>query len=230
MKTQALPGVLDGNTQSRSASVVLVPAADRESAQRVPPARCGAQAGQAAGPRPRAPAHHLRAHARTRPRALPGQAQRPARHGGPVRTAAQLHRRTGRRQASRRAVAGLPRRPGGDTDVAARAAGHRQDPLRAQAGRAAGHRHEPGAHELDDGRLAAVGRVVAVEGRQARQGVRSAGGRPVRQPGDRGRRDRQGQRRRPVRSRSAPCTACWNTTRPARSWTNSPRWRSTPAR
>ena len=64
------------------------------------------------------------------------------------------------------------RRPGGHADAAARPARHRQDPLRAQAGRPAGHRHEPGADELDDGGLAAVGRVVAVEGRQAGQGVR----------------------------------------------------------
>jgi hypothetical protein len=80
----------------------------------------------------------------------------------------------------------------------------------------AGHRHEPGAHELHDRRLAAVGLVVAVEGRQARQGVRGAGRRPVCQPGDRGGRDRQGQL--PTRSttRWARSTACWSTTRRAR--------------
>jgi hypothetical protein len=62
-----------------------------------------------------------------------------------------------------------------------------------KAGRTAGNRHEPGAHELHDRRLAAVGLIVAVERCQARQGVRGAGGWRVCQPGDRGGRDRQGQ-------------------------------------
>ena len=145
------------------------------------------------------PAHHLRAHARTRPGSLPGQAQRRARHGRAVRTAAQFHRSARRRAAPCRAGAGQPRRPRSHADAAARPARHRQDALREEAGRVAGHRHVAGADELDDRRLAAVGLVVAMERRAARQGVRGAGRRPVRQPGDGGRRNRQGQRRRAVR-------------------------------
>ena len=171
--------------------------------QRVPSRRRGAQAHTPAGhgkpTRTRGPAHRVRTHAGARPRALPGQALRRAGHGRPVRAAAQLHRGAGRRAPPRRAGPGQPRRPRSHAHAAAGRAGHRQDPFRPPPGRAAGHRHEPGAHEFHDGRLAAVGLVLAMEGRAAGQGVRGAGRRRVRQPGHRGGRDRQGRRRRAVR-------------------------------
>ena len=95
---------------------------------------------------------------------------------------------------------------------------------------AARHRHGLRLDELDDRRLAAVGRVVAVEGRAPGQGLRDAGRRPVRQPGDGGRRDRQGRRRTRLRPARARCTACSSTTPRCTSPTSSPRCRSTRAR
>ena len=64
---------------------------------------------------------------------------------------------------------------------------------------AARHRLRLRADELAHRRLGAVGRLLAVEERQARQGVRHLPERRLCQPGDRGRRDRQGERRRAVR-------------------------------
>ena len=84
-------------------------------------------------------------------------------------------------------------------DAAARRARHRQDALRAQDRAAARHRLRLRADELAHRRLGAVRRLLAVEERQARQGVRHLPERRLRQPGDRGGRDRQGERRRPVR-------------------------------
>ncbi len=203
LQARFLEGVLhDDESQPRAPDPGPV-AAGGADAQRVPARRGRAQALTAAGgqcrARPRPSARRVRAHARARARALPGQALGRARHGGAVRAATQLHRRAGRRQAPRRAGAGQPRWVGGHTHAAAGPAGHRQDAFRAPAGRAAGHRHEPGAHELHDGRLAAVGRFVAVEGRAPGQGLRGAGGGRVRQPGHRRGRDRQGRVRRAVR-------------------------------
>ena len=86
-------------------------------------------------------------------------------------------------------------------------------------------------HEFDDRRLAALsGASFAVERGEAGQGVRGPGGGAVRQPGDRGRRNRQGLGRMPSTTRSAPFTACWNTTPRKRSWTNSLRCPSMPAK
>ena len=191
-------GGVHGIPQSRPL-FVRHSAAGSADAQRVPAAGSRAQAGQAAGPRPREPAHHLRTHARARPRALPGQAQRHSRNGRALRRSCPTSPRCSTTCAGMWPWPGQPRRPGSHAHAAAGPARHRQDAFRAQAGRADRHRHEPGADGLDDGRLAAVGRVLAVEGRQAGQGVRGAGRWPIRQPGDRDRRDRQGQRRRAVR-------------------------------
>ena len=93
---------------------------------------------------------------------------------------------------------------------------------------AARHRLRLRADELAHRRLGAVGRLLAVEERQARQGVRHFPERRLRQPGDRGRRARQGELRRPVRSRLARSTSC-SKSRPRRaSSTSSSSCRSTP--
>ena len=113
---------------------------------------------------------------------------------------------------------------------AARPARRRQDALRARDRRAARHRHGLRLDELADRRLGAERRLQPVEGRAPGQGVRDAGRRRVRQPGDGGRRDRQGRAASTPTTRWARCTACWSTTPPRPSPTSSPRCRSTPAR
>ena len=86
--------------------------------------------------------------------------------------------------------------------------GHRQDALREGARATARHRVPLRADEFADGRLDPVGCVVAMEEREARQGVRCTGERQLREPGDRGRRDRQGRQRCAIRSaRRAVCVA-----------------------
>ena len=105
----------------------------------------------------------------------------------------------------------------------------RQDALRARAVAPAGHRHGLHLDELDDRRLGALRRLQPVEGRTPRQGVRDAGRRPVRQPGDGGRRDRQGRRRTRLRPAGRAVQPARARHRAAPSPTSSPRCRSTPA-
>jgi hypothetical protein len=67
--------------------------------------------------------------------------------------------------------------------------------FRARGGATAGHRPGLHQHEQPDRRLGAQRGLQPVEGRASGQGLRDPGRRPVRQPGDGGRRDRQGPRR-----------------------------------
>jgi len=193
--------------------------AHRPGAQRVQCRRGRAQAriatGQWTRARSRRPARHLAAHAGARPRPLRREALRHPRHGAPVRTAAQLRGGAGRREAPRGPQPGQPRQPRSHAHAAAGPARGGQDALRPPLGRPAGHRHEPGAHEQHDRGLAALGLVIAVERRQTGQGVRGAGGRPVRQPRDRGGRNRQGQCRRAVRPARRPVQPAGTRHRPA---------------
>ncbi len=63
--------------------------------------------------------------------------------------------------------------------------GHRQDALRAPSRKIAWYRLQLYRHELTDCRLDSVRSVGPVEKREARQSVRRAGQRRLRQPGDR---------------------------------------------
>ena len=178
--------------------------------------------------RERGAAHALREDGAPRRPALHGQALGAAGDGAPVRRAAELHRGARGHPQAPRAVHRLERLDRAAADAAARRSGHRQDALRAQGGGAARHRLRLRADELAHRRLGALGRLLAVEERQAGQGVRHLPERRLRQPGDRGRRARQGERRQPVRSRSARSTSCWKC-RPRRaSSTSSSSCRSTP--
>ena len=129
---------------------------------------------QAAAQGTRKPARHLRAHARERARALPGQALRPAGDGPPVRRDAQLHRGARRREAPARAVPGQPRRARDHADAAAGPAGRRQDAFRAPAVAAARHRHGLRLDELAHRRLGAV----AAHRRNGRAHARARSSRP----------------------------------------------------
>ena len=149
--------------------------AHRPDAQRVQRRRRRAQAGQTAGQwqraRAREPAQHLAAHAGARSTTLCRQTLGRARHGSALRPAAQFCGRARRREAPRGPEPGQPRQPGSHAHSAARPTRRWQDALRQTTRRSAGHQHEPGAHEFHDGRLAALGFVVAVERCQAGQGV-----------------------------------------------------------
>ncbi len=113
-------------------------------------------------------------------------------------------------------------------DAAARRTGHRQDTFCAAHRAAARHRLRLRADELAHRRLDPVRRLLAVEEREARQGIRHLPARRLRQPGDGGRRARQDLGRRPVRpARRAVQPARERRPRPASS-TSSSSCRSTP--
>ncbi len=176
----------------------------------------------------RGAADYLREDAAHRRHPAHGQTERRARHGAPLRGASQLSRSARRpAQAARARLVG-PRRTRGHADAAGRPAGHRQDPLRPAHRRTALHRLRLRVDEFAHRRLGALRIVVAVEERQAGQGVRHLPQRPVRQPGDDGRRDRQGRRRLRSTTRSVRSTRCSSTTPRASSSTSSWRSRSTP--
>jgi hypothetical protein len=171
-------------------------------------------------------APRVRTHARARARTLPGQTFRPARHGGPVRAAAQLHRRARRCETP----PGGPG-PGFSSDglevtpmLLLGPPGHRQNAFCTPARSPAGHGHEPGADEFHDRRLATLGLVSTVERRAPGQGLRGPGGRRICQSGDRGGRNRQGQPATRSTTRWAPSTASWSTTPRRALPTSLPTW------
>ena len=156
------------------------------------------------------------------------QARRRARDGAPLRRAAELRGGARRREEADRAVRRLLRSAGARADAAPRRAGHRQDAFRAQDRGAPRHRVRLRVDELAHRRLDPLRLVVAMEEREAGQGLRDLPQRPVRQPAPRA---STRSTRRPATlstTRSARSTRCSRSTPRASSSTSSSRSRSTP--